>query len=613
MSTLRCRILPRVPTRVIPGAGIAASVSNGNLNIALDYRQIAVEPIAEYSDWLIAVQDPDDGSFISAPLTGFLQGQLGYMYAGTYDPQEIEADAFDRSNHTGTQDFSTITDWAASQPEAEAGTINTKAITPLRLLDRLKWDGYLSIRHFGVKLNGTDESTAIDAALANGVVLKFPAIGAPIPIYEPLVVRQGGGIIGDGEFTILQRRFNGGAVVSFPGGAPITLRDFQISKHGSVAIMGADDGVRLGFDQPWAQRGSVKGLLISGQWNGFTWQRGTEGPMEDIHCYYNYNNGFLGSNPRGTLVRCLAQFNGLSLTDTSEFGNGYLMYYTVGGETGVVLVNCGSFGNFGYGHYIAGSVAGANVWGEGGGSSFDRRGGIRVENAFTQFRWRGAFIEYAGRAGDFQPDFTNKADAVGLFVNSAVTMSDLEGLQVLHNNGHGAIIGGSDISLRNSRFYMNGQSGTGNGLWLFNSARDLDITDITIKSSGTTDLVVDSGVTGMMADISAGTLSVANNPGMKASNVGAPGNGIVNVGSASSVALPGYGSAFYVTGTTNINTIPASWPGREITLFFVGSLTVSDGGGNLRLNGNLVATGGSTTLSLICVGADWYETRRTVS
>lgn len=48
----------------------------------------------------------------------------GDMEASVYDPQEIEADAFDRSNHTGTQPLATISDagTAASQDIGDFAT-----------------------------------------------------------------------------------------------------------------------------------------------------------------------------------------------------------------------------------------------------------------------------------------------------------------------------------------------------------------------------------------------------------------------------------------------------------------------------------------------------------
>lgn len=82
-----------------------------------------------------------------------------------------------------------------------------------------------------------------------------------------------------------------------------------------------------------------------------------------------------------------------------------------------------------------------------------------------------------------------------------------------------------------------------------------------------------------------------------------------SVASATTVTLPSDGEYADITGTTNITNITASWIGRRVTLKFNGALTVSDGGGNLRLNGNFSAHSGDT-LTLVCVGNNWLEVAR---
>lgn len=64
--TIRARILPRLPARVIPGPGIDASVSHGNLEASLEYRGL-IELPPDVAD-LLAVQDPESGAFKAVPL-----------------------------------------------------------------------------------------------------------------------------------------------------------------------------------------------------------------------------------------------------------------------------------------------------------------------------------------------------------------------------------------------------------------------------------------------------------------------------------------------------------------------------------------------------------------
>lgn len=84
-----------------------------------------------------------------------------------------------------------------------------------------------------------------------------------------------------------------------------------------------------------------------------------------------------------------------------------------------------------------------------------------------------------------------------------------------------------------------------------------------------------------------------------------------DVASAATITLPPLGSLFRITGTTGITSLTASWNGREVTLRFASTPTLTDGS-NLRLAGNLVATA-DDTISLVCDGTNWYEVRRSVN
>jgi len=87
-----------------------------------------------------------------------------------------------------------------------------------------------------------------------------------------------------------------------------------------------------------------------------------------------------------------------------------------------------------------------------------------------------------------------------------------------------------------------------------------------------------------------------------------------DVGSAGTITLPDTANLFAVTGSTNISTVAASWKGRQSTLIFIGALTVNNGAGNLRLNGNLNTQNGKReTLTLTCDGTDWYEVGRSLN
>lgn len=91
--------------------------------------------------------------------------------------------------------------------------------------------------------------------------------------------------------------------------------------------------------------------------------------------------------------------------------------------------------------------------------------------------------------------------------------------------------------------------------------------------------------------------------------------GIVQVASASTLAVPSGTRVAFVTGTTTINNIQAGRIGELLTLIFSDALTVVRSG-SITLNaslGNFVTTGGDT-LTLAPTGVNsWYEVSRSVN
>ena len=78
--------------------------------------------------------------------------------------------------------------------------------------------------------------------------------------------------------------------------------------------------------------------------------------------------------------------------------------------------------------------------------------------------------------------------------------------------------------------------------------------------------------------------------------------------SAATLTLPAYTDYVYVTGTTTITSITASWARRVVTLRLGGSITVTDGS-NLILAGSF-AGGFNDTITLVSDGSNWYEISR---
>ena len=143
--TLRVRLLPRLPTRVIAGDGFAASVENGNLNIALDYRPIYEAPIDEYAGFIMAVQDPDTGSFISTNLSALIGTQVdGAVEAAEEAADSAAADAIQTASDAAATAADVIAADAArvlAETARDSSFANAKGDTTIALARARVADG----------------------------------------------------------------------------------------------------------------------------------------------------------------------------------------------------------------------------------------------------------------------------------------------------------------------------------------------------------------------------------------------------------------------------------------------------------------------------------------
>jgi hypothetical protein len=87
-----------------------------------------------------------------------------------------------------------------------------------------------------------------------------------------------------------------------------------------------------------------------------------------------------------------------------------------------------------------------------------------------------------------------------------------------------------------------------------------------------------------------------------------------SITAAATIAIPTDGTVFHVTGNTNVTngiTVSPIDNGRQITLVFDGTPTVSDTGTS-KLNGNMVCTA-DDTLTLVCDAGNWFEVARSAN
>lgn len=268
-----------------------------------------------------------------------------------------------------------------------------------------------SILDYGVNLDGSDESVAINAALVTGEPISFPK--GIHDIHAPMTLVPGGGIIGVGEATQFRRKFTGGPLIRHPGGnqlgSGIILRDFAITKHSSITASNGDTGIDIGYATAWGGRGDIGNILILNQWDGFKWKGGTMNPIQNVQVLEGKGHGFHGVDARGELVGCLAQYNA---------GHGYFFYAETQGETGVQLTSCGTFGNQGVGYNFeaAPGIQGANIYMKGVSSSADGTAGIAFSAKYSQIWMTQILIESAGNAFVPYPSFTVRENAPGLYM-----------------------------------------------------------------------------------------------------------------------------------------------------------------------------------------------------
>jgi hypothetical protein len=172
----------------------------------------------------------------------------------------------------------------------------------------------------------------------------------------------------------------------------------------------------------------------------------------------------------------------------------------------------------------------------------------------------------------------------------------------------------SDDNIVTENYIRNDSSagGTEDGIKVVNGNRNI-IADNNIKDVDGKAIWLDTNATncqiGMNLIDSAGTEYQDDGTGNY--YLGEWAYGAINVASAASITLPSNGRLFTPTGTTNIQTIAASWIGRLIIFHRAAAgagVILEDSTGNLRLNG-----GGNQTLSendviaLTYTGSLWVQ------
>ncbi len=127
----------------------------------------------------------------------------------------------------------------------------------------------------------------------------------------------------------------------------------------------------------------------------------------------------------------------------------------------------------------------------------------------------------------------------------------------------------------------------------------------TIKNDLTSADITDAQVAFYATDSTSGTFAVSDTDGVRQVLSSVP-----TVNSAATLTLPANANVVRVLGTTTIDTITASWPGRTVTLIF--SDVVSVTGSNVYIAGAFSSTA-QDTLTIVAEGANWFEVGRSAN
>jgi len=306
--------------------------------------------------------------------------------------------------------------------------------------------------------------------------------------------------------------------------------------------------------------------------------------MIDCHAVNNVDRGINIRGERVTLIGCTASGNGAAPASSAGFE---IVGNTDGQAVSTTcrLVSCESRTNGGAGFSFAN--------GSGVGTSL-----VRVQvDACSSFGNVGNGLETSG--------------------TSSYTEINCSNLNISGNTGNGVELSATTRSavFSNATITNNTLSGVMNN--------GVDVILSTCHIFGNDRYGIEETGAGTRSSISGGTILLTNTLGQILfgtskrlaidASVRDYQEGIGDIiPSAATITLPHTGNTFYITGTTNITNITASWRGRQVVLQFDDVLTVDEGAGNLGLAGDFT-TSNADTLALTCDGTNWLEVSRSTN
>jgi hypothetical protein len=575
--------------------------------------QIGQSPTAT-QNFTLAVPSSPDGTI-----------KLARGNSGATTQDVLSVDASGNVSFAGTTALGNISNSTA---------IATGSTTARSLANR--FSDVVSVLDFGAFNNGTNAAattTAIQAAIdsigSKGGLVYFPAgtylVSSTITISKNKTYLQG-----QGNNSIITRNTDYGNTFVFTGNTTtgLNLFDVGISDIQITSTALTTSGAHIKADGVW--RMTIDNIYIQDGFIGFDFGGLVASNISNI--YLVFTSLYSGST---TGRKYMTFKNASSAFAKKSSGDVFVNNFNLRGNTsnqiteiGLEIISAdgiwfenGHIGNTTYSNILLNAsttemlnlVFFSNVMSdEGITNSLTFDGNVPSVNNLIEFS------NCTFKSGGI-PSFCDYG--IIFLANSTVTNVKFTGCTVTEFGKTGVTTSGANhtnIYFSNCNVFTNGSDTTATfpGYNLLSGSRFISI--VGGRSSGVdqsyaiqlggshTNIIIDSvDLTGNATDSINGFQS-----GIIVSNCNIQGN--INVASASTITPPLGENIQYVTGTTNINNISASNVGRIIVLNFQGILTVNDGVGNIKLNGNFT-TSVDDTLTLVYNGAEWVEIARSTN
>lgn len=477
----------------------------------------------------------------------------------------------------------------------------------------------------------------LQAALDTGRKVRLTR-GTTYTVSTTLSVPSGGGLIAEWDATLtLASGVNNHVIRIADGASDVEIRGVIINGSkatntgGHGIAVGSGGGNKIRIRNNYVYNCSGNGIYVSGStygihvtgnyatgntlggiggddttnkfafdWN-FAWLNGT------------YGVGLIGIGTHGSISHNVAWDNGQGTPNADN-----ITAYNIGNDNLTVIGNT-THGGLNNGIHLAG-----------------QRCRVIGNSAYGATQYGVAFHAASGNCEDlvFEGNHGHDCGLAGLWIRNVVD-GTVSGNQARSNGTDGMVIDGcTDLSISDNGLVANTGCGIrnagasshlsfGRNRCRANGSHGIDLTDVTWSRVDGGNIIRSNTGRGVNFGGTENNNHVCNNTIRQntAGQIGTPNittrvhdnmtGTSTTVASAATLTLPVNDGFFYVTGTTGITSITASYVGRTITLEFDDALTITDGS-NLRMAGNFTTTF-MDSITFRSDGTNWIEMSRSVN